>query len=112
MHSELVYNIWFHSEQLNSVMHATTNLTAWLLVINGMGMQSVYNYLYLLINIICKIQLGMKSVYINLHEYLHLMMGSLLGYNLILFVLPVKMASAPPHVLLPVITKHLPYFSG
>ena len=37
------------------------------------------------------------------------MLGSLLGYNLIVFVplivLSVKMASAPPHTLLPVITK-------
>ena len=44
------------------------------------------------------------------------MLGSLLGYNLIVFVplivLPVKMASAPPHTLLPVITKPLPYPSG
>jgi len=52
----------------------------------------------------------------NLHEYLYLMLCSLLGYNLIvcvhLIVLPVKMASAPPHPLLPVITKPLPYTSG
>jgi len=44
------------------------------------------------------------------------MLGSLLGYNLIGFVpliaLPVKMASAPQHTLLPVITKPLPYTSG
>jgi len=37
-------------------------------------------------------------------------------YNLIVFVplivLLVKMASAPPHTLLPVITKPLPYTSG
>jgi len=52
----------------------------------------------------------------NLHEYLYLMLGSLLGYNLIgfvpLIVLSVKMASAPPHTLLPVTTKPLPYTSG
>ena len=44
------------------------------------------------------------------------MLGSLLGYSLIvlvpLIVLTVKMASAPPHTLLPVITKPLPYTSG
>jgi len=44
----------------------------------------------------------------NLHESLYLMLGSLLGYNFIVFV-PVKMASPPPHTLLPVITKPLPY---
>jgi len=42
--------------------------------------------------------------------------GSLLGYNLIVFVslivLSVKVASAPLHTLLPVITKPLPYTSG
>ena len=52
----------------------------------------------------------------NLHEYLYLMLGSLLGYNLIvlvpLIVLTVKMPSAPPHTLLPVIIKPLPYTSG
>jgi len=52
----------------------------------------------------------------NLHEYLYLMLGSLLGYNLVVFVLlivlPVNMASAPPHALHPVITKPLPYTSG
>jgi len=52
----------------------------------------------------------------NLNEYLYLMLGSLLGYNLIVFVtlivLPVKMASTPTHTLLSVITKPLPYTSG
>jgi len=52
----------------------------------------------------------------NLHEYLYMMLDFLLGYNLIVFVplivLPVKMASAPPHTLLPVIIKPLPYTSG
>jgi len=52
----------------------------------------------------------------NLHEYLYLVLGSLLGYTLIVFVplivLPVKMASTPPHTLLPVINKPLPYTSG
>jgi len=52
---------------------------------------------------------------LNLHEYLYLMLGSLLGYYLIVFVLlivlPVKMASPPPHTFLPVITKPLLYTS-
>jgi len=52
----------------------------------------------------------------NLHEYLYLMLGYLFGYNLVvcvpLIVLPDKMASAPPHTLLLVITKPLPYTSG
>ena len=43
----------------------------------------------------------------TLHEYLHLMLGYILGYNLIVFVplivVPVEMASAPTHTLLPVI---------